>query len=402
MTRDVSSKQAEKDYLRKSGSGAWERVKPFSPPGEQTLHESIRLIHDFAVAAHALQLRPGHRVLDLGVGAGWTTEWLRRLNVKVVAVDISHDMLSVGRQRVPAPALLVAGDLELLPFLTGSFDRALCLNALHHLPDPAMALREVHAALNAHGRLVLIEPGAGHAHRDASLRAVQEFGVLEQELEVRHLMRLCHDAGFADVVVCPLAYVSDEIQLSLDDVTTWNSWVRRTRPVRFMRKQWTLIRELLGTAKRGALFEETLGIWVSRVLARHMSEQAVVIATKGSASADVPPYAAALEVVRSGAGVAQNLTVSCRNVGSAVWRAGGANRVQVGVQLLDQSGSVIDRDYARIALSADVEPTQRAVVVCTVPTPAPGLMLRIDLVAEDVTWFETGAPTGVVLRNEDR
>jgi ubiquinone/menaquinone biosynthesis C-methylase UbiE len=332
MRRADNAKQAEKDYLRKSGSAAWERVKPFSPAGEQTLDESIRLIHDFAVAAHALELKPGHQVLDLGVGAGWTTEWLRRLNVKVVAVDISHDMLSVGRQRVPAPAQLVAGDLEALPFMPGSFDRALCLNALHHLPDPAAALREVHSTLGEHGRLVLIEPGAGHSHRDTSLRAVQEFGVLERELEVRHLMRLCHEAGFNHVAVRPLSYVSDEIQLSLDQVATWNWWVRRTRPVRFMRKQWTLIQELLGTAKRGALFEETLGMWVSRVLARHMSEQAVVIAAKGPASEDVPPYAATVEVVQSAPGAAPELTKRCRNVGSAISRARGGTRVQGGMR----------------------------------------------------------------------
>jgi SAM-dependent methyltransferase len=400
MTRAGNSKQAEKEYLRKSGSGAWERVKPFSPAGEQTLDESIRLIHDFAVAAHALALRPGHQVLDLGVGAGWTTEWLRRLNVRVVAVDISHDMLSIGSQRIPAPARVVAGDLEVLPFMPRSFDRALCLNALHHLADPGAALREVHATLREHGRLVLIEPGAGHSHQDTSLRAVQEFGVLEQELEVRHLMRLCHDAGFSDVAVRPLSYVSDEIQLSLDQVTTWNSWVRRARPVRFMRKQWTLIQELLGTAKRGALFEETLGMWVSRVLARHMSEQAVVIATKGAASQEVPPYAAVVEVVHSPAGAAHNLTITCRNVGSAVWRARGANRVQVGIQLLDESGTLVNRDYARVPLSSDVEPAERAVVVCDVPRPLPAGVLRIDLVAEDLTWFETAAPTGVVWRND--
>jgi hypothetical protein len=167
-----------------------------------------------------------------------------------------------------------------------------------------------------------------------------------------------------------------------------------------MRKQWTLIQELLGTAKRGALFEETLGMWVSRVLARHMSEQAVVIATKGAASQEVPPYAAVVEVVHSPAGAAHNLTITCRNVGSAVWRARGANRVQVGIQLLDESGTLVNRDYARVPLSSDVEPAERAVVVCDVPRPLPAGVLRIDLVAEDLTWFETAAPTGVVWRND--
>lgn len=117
----AASKQAEKDYLRRSGSLAWEMVKPFSPRGSQTLQESVRLIHDFAVAAAALELLPGHQVLDLGVGAGWTTEWLRRLNVDVTSLDIAHDMLLVGKHRIPPPQALVAGDLEALPFRAESF-----------------------------------------------------------------------------------------------------------------------------------------------------------------------------------------------------------------------------------------------------------------------------------------
>jgi len=38
----ADTKQAEKDYLRRSGSLAWEQVKPFSPPATDTLGESVR------------------------------------------------------------------------------------------------------------------------------------------------------------------------------------------------------------------------------------------------------------------------------------------------------------------------------------------------------------------------
>jgi SAM-dependent methyltransferase len=398
----AASKQAEKDYLRRSGSLAWEMVKPFSPRGSQTLQESVRLIHDFAVAAAALELLPGHRVLDLGVGAGWTTEWLRRLNVDVTGLDIAHDMLLVGKHRILPPQALVAGDLEALPFRAESFDRAMSLNALHHVPDPAVALRQIHQVLKDHGRLVLIEPGAGHADRETSRNAVDQFGVLERDLPAQDLMRLCHEAGFGEVVIRPLSYASGEIQLSLQRLIQWNRWTRLPRHLRVVRKFWQLLPELFGMSKEGALFEESLGMWVSRVLARHMSEQAVVVAGKSTLVEVSPPYAAELQVVDSLTTQSNHvLTLRCRNIGTAIWRAHGKHGAQVGVQLLDRSRHLLDREYARAALPCDVLPQQECVVRCTVPTPEQGTFLRMDIVIDDVTWVNAGAPTGVLVQLAD-
>jgi ubiquinone/menaquinone biosynthesis C-methylase UbiE len=401
-TTAASAKQAEKDYLRRSGSLAWEEVKPFSPAGTQTLGESVRLIHDFAVSTQALELLPGHRVLDLGVGAAWTTEWLRRLNIDAVGVDIAHDMLLVGKSRIPPPALLVTGDFEALPFQVGTFDRAVCLNALHHVPDPAAALCEISRVLNDHGRLVLVEPGSGHSDRETSRVAVEQFGVLERELLATDLMRLCHQAGFQQVVVRPLSYATGEIQLSLDQLARWNRWSQQPRPVRVMRKLWQLVQELAGLSKQNALFEESLGMWVSRVLARHMSEQAVVVAGKGSLTDVAVPYAADLRVLESVAGPSTlTLTVDCRNVGTAMWRARGKHCVLLGVQLLDDSRRTSNRDYARTTLAHDVGPQQHCVVRCEMPRPELGGYLRVELVAEGLTWFDTGAPEGVVVPVRD-
>src|SRR5918994_427422 len=44
------TKQAEKEYLSRTGSSEWERVKPFSQPGTDTLVESARLLQDDGVA----------------------------------------------------------------------------------------------------------------------------------------------------------------------------------------------------------------------------------------------------------------------------------------------------------------------------------------------------------------
>ena len=39
----MDTKQADKEYLARTGSSEWERVKPFSPTGADTLVESARL-----------------------------------------------------------------------------------------------------------------------------------------------------------------------------------------------------------------------------------------------------------------------------------------------------------------------------------------------------------------------
>jgi SAM-dependent methyltransferase len=125
------TKSFEKEYLRRTSAGAWERFKPFSPPGSHTLDDSAALMHDFAVAIQHLPPRPSDLILDLGAGACWCSDWLQRLNFNTVAVDISHDMLALGRTRLPHPerAKLVTGDLESLPFATGTFDKAYCLSS---------------------------------------------------------------------------------------------------------------------------------------------------------------------------------------------------------------------------------------------------------------------------------
>src|SRR5918994_1558307 len=190
----MDSKEAEKKYLERTGAGAWELTKPFSPPGSDTLDDSIELLHDFAVAVRLLQPAFTDRIVDLGAGGGWCSDLLQRLNRRSVAVDISHDMLRVSRQRAtPVPISAVTGDFERLPFVDGAFNKALCLNALHHIPRMAVAVGEIFRVLSNRGVAVFSEPGLGHADKPASLAATQDFGVLEQEILIEPFIAACHD-----------------------------------------------------------------------------------------------------------------------------------------------------------------------------------------------------------------
>jgi SAM-dependent methyltransferase len=410
LSRDT--KLAEKQYLSRSGSLAWERVKPFSPPATNTVEESVRLIHDFAVALNALDATANHLILDLGTGSCWTSEWLGRLNLRVIAVDIAVDMLKVGQTRFAGgPAPLVSGDMESLPFRTGSFDRALCLNALHHLPRPAQALREIARVLNERGRLVLIEPGHGHAAKSTSRAAMDDFGVLEQDLEATMLMKLCHDAGFPTVTVRPLSYMTGEIALTIGELSKWRTWTRTKRPLRALRKLGRALLELPGLGKNGLLLEDALSMWTSRVLMRHIGEQAVVVADKSGHQPASREFRAVIQLDATSPPRTRGGLFSCHlvlhNTGTLAWRTQArVGRVQLGLQLLDEARRLVNQDFARVPLPDDVDPGGECRVQVDVPARdvSGHHHLKFDLVAEGVTWFEAeGSPPLVVAvpRHED-
>jgi SAM-dependent methyltransferase len=274
------SKAAEKSYMSRAGSEHWERTKPFAPPGHDMLPQGLPLILDFAVAVTFLDLKPGERVLDLGAGSCWVSEWLQRLNVPTVSVDISVEMLRVGRDRLPRAPLVVAGDLEQLPLGSGSFDKALCLNAFHHVPDMPKALGEICRVLRPGGRIVFSEPGRGHAEAATSERATGEFGVTEQDIIVAEFFDSCRAAGFSKVRLRPMSYAIPQFELNGEQWTAWNRLARSRRPLRALRKMWLAALEIVGAGKRGVLFEEALSRDLVRLLRGAMEDHPVIVATK--------------------------------------------------------------------------------------------------------------------------
>ena len=278
MTRD--SKQAEKAYLSRAATDRWERVKPFSSPGHDDVHEGARLIHDFAVALLCLQPHPGDRILDLGAGSCWVSEWLQRFNIQTVSVDIAADMLRIGRQRLGADAWLVGGDLEHLPLAAASVDKAVCLNAYHHVPDGPAALAEVHRVLRPGGRVLFAEPGQGHADADTSRSAVGSWGVQEAEVVAGTLVADLTAAGFADVFVKPVAYTIPWYEVNAARWRRWQQHAAERRPLRAWRRIVRAIAEGLGVAKDGIAFEDALGMELVRILKGAIDTHPIVVATR--------------------------------------------------------------------------------------------------------------------------
>jgi demethylmenaquinone methyltransferase/2-methoxy-6-polyprenyl-1,4-benzoquinol methylase len=105
---------------------------------------------------HALGLRCGERVLDVGAGTGVSTAELARSGAYAVGSDLSLGMLrSGGRARPGVP--LLAGDALALPFPDATFDAVTISFALRNVVDTEAALCELARVTRPGGRLVVCE-----------------------------------------------------------------------------------------------------------------------------------------------------------------------------------------------------------------------------------------------------
>jgi len=123
-----------------------------------------RRLHADVVAA--AQSFPFAAVLDVGCGTGATLEAIVRAHPEVHAwgIDLSAEMIAKARERLAGTDGRPAGRVELrvadaehVPLADDAVDLVVCVDSLHHYPDPAAALREMRRVTRPGGGLVVGE-----------------------------------------------------------------------------------------------------------------------------------------------------------------------------------------------------------------------------------------------------
>jgi SAM-dependent methyltransferase len=135
-------------FLAKHGAGGiwnWE-----SHAGKLRWTRRVRMI-----GAH---LKPGMTILELGCGAGYFTKELARSGAKIVAIDVSADLLEIARGNCSAPNVQyqIENAYE-LSYGDAAFDSVVGSSVLHHL-EIEKTLRNIYRVLKPAGTIYFTEP----------------------------------------------------------------------------------------------------------------------------------------------------------------------------------------------------------------------------------------------------
>jgi 2-polyprenyl-3-methyl-5-hydroxy-6-metoxy-1,4-benzoquinol methylase/glycosyltransferase involved in cell wall biosynthesis len=381
----IDYKQAAKEYLGLLSEERRHhlRTKPFynlaNKPAkyrnegmEEDMH---RHFCDFANMAVTLALPAGSRILDVGCGSGWLSEYFARLGYVVRGIDISPDLIEMSRERVarvpygadhetPLRCVFQVHDVELSP-LAETFDAIICYDSMHHFEDDRAVMRNLAEMLNVGGVLFILEGErpASDSAGEAELRAVMdEFRTLESPFDYDYLRKLLDENGFAIV----------------GDYVSINGLFERA-----------LIDD-------GKLPPRTLStgyhyLSCKKVAAGRAASTVPHSSQPGQLRARFNLLTAPAAEFPSGGSIEVDLEIA--NAGDTLWLTAPDPRpgiVMPALLVFDAAGLLVSETHGEPALPRPVAPgeTVNLKIVATAPNEPGAYTLKIDLVAEHICWFE--------------
>lgn len=189
--------------LRRVGE---EVTELFAHPAGRMARPMVHVLNFFngranRLVASALDVRPGHQLLEVGFGGGAaipTTLGALGGSGLLCGVDLSPDMVVLAARRFSTgygstPLVLANADVAALPLKSATFDRAYALHSHIYWPSPLDGLREIHRVLKPTGRVLLAMDVV------SGIRLIQWFGRGYQPAGPDRLVAMFEDAGFRGV-----------------------------------------------------------------------------------------------------------------------------------------------------------------------------------------------------------
>jgi SAM-dependent methyltransferase/glycosyltransferase involved in cell wall biosynthesis len=381
----VDYKQAAIEYPRRLDAerSHYLRTKPFynlaNKPdrqrGDGMDAETHRHFCDFANIAVTLGLPAGSRILDVGCGSGWLSEYFARLGYQMKGIDISPTKIEMSRDRLARVPYDVdhetklrcsfeVHDIETAP-LPEQFDAVLCYDSLHHFEDEEAVMHNIAAMLPVGGVLFILEgerPPSGSASEEELYDVMCEYGTLESPFDYGHLRQLLDEHGFAVV----------------GDYASVNGLFERE----------TIENDML-PLKNVAMNYHYLAC--KKVVSGTPASTVPDSRRPGLLRARIVPVSPGL-LHRIAPGQPLDIELEIENTGDTLWLAGREARTGVvmpGVRISDEKDTLVSEFHGEPPLPHAVAPGETIRLRIEHATPLrPGkYKLKFDLVNQHVCWF---------------
>ena len=145
----------------------------------------------------------GQLAADIGAGSGFVTTGLIKKGLRVIAVDQSEKMLSEMQRKFSNASDIEyrRGDADALPIDGDTVDHAFANMYLHHVEDPAAAVREMARVIKPGGMLIITDLNQ-HNHVDMATDHHDRWMGFAHN-DVRQWFEA---AGLVDVQVGPIGF----------------------------------------------------------------------------------------------------------------------------------------------------------------------------------------------------
>ncbi len=121
----------------------------------------------------------GKSLLDIGCGRGQLSRALSKRGATMTGVDPQEVIVQIARENVPDATFEQAGG-QSLPFADNTFDGAVMLNSLHHVPEDVLdaGLAEAMRVVKPGGVYLILEPLARGGYQEV-------FAPIDDETDIR-------------------------------------------------------------------------------------------------------------------------------------------------------------------------------------------------------------------------
>ncbi len=305
-------------------------------------------------------------VLDFGAGSCWLSRWVNQMQCTTISVDCSSTALEIGKRLfkdypiigdyISSPPQFLQFDGHNLSMESESVDRIICFDTFHHVPNQEEVLREMYRVLKPGGLIGFSEPGREHSCSPESQMEMRYFNVLENNICLEEIWQIAKEIGFSEM----------RIKSALDcdiDIVDYKKVISNNIPKK-------ICKALSTQTKNGPVFFLIKGNFMpdSRCVFGLMHHMELIDFKPGN------PAKIALQIKNTGP--TKWLHENIRDIGV----------VKLGVHLYD-GNKLLKEGFYRMCLGKDILPGETIRINAEIPMSTPG-RLALDLVSEQVTWFE--------------